>query len=95
MRTKNLQKEERALFEFYLESANLSSELQKEARLMLTSVGSLKDVDIPHIDSWLVRKYLIEMALLVTLADREISQLEQEFIEELGETFGVLVFGNF
>ena len=84
----NLQKEERALFEFYLESANLSSELQKEARLLLTSVRSLGDVDIPHIDSWLVRKYLIEMALLVTLADREISQPEQDFIDELGERLG-------
>jgi hypothetical protein len=42
-------------------------------------------MDIPHIDSWLIRKYLLEVAVLVTLADREINEKEQEFLFELGD----------
>ena len=82
---RNLQHEERALFEFYLESAGLDSAMKKEARALLGSFGKLSEVDLPQIESWLVRKYLLEMALLVTLADREINESEQEFIQELGK----------
>jgi hypothetical protein len=79
-----LQREERALFEFYLESAGLNPEMQKEARGLLNNFGRLSEVEIPSIESWLIRKYLLEMAMLVALADREINSAEQEFIEELG-----------
>ncbi len=81
---KVLQKEEKALFEFYLESAGLSGEMSKEARSLLNNFGKLSDVDLSHIDSWLIRKYLLEMAILVTLADREINESEHQFILELG-----------
>jgi hypothetical protein len=79
-----LQREERALFEFYLESAGLNPEMQKEARGLLNNFGRLPEVEIPTIESWLIRKYLLEMAMLVVLADREINPAEQKFIEELG-----------
>jgi hypothetical protein len=82
---KKLQKEERALFEFFTESAGLNTELKKEALALLNKFGKLSEVDLPEIDSWLVRKYLLEMAVLVTLADREINQPEQQFILELGK----------
>ncbi|GJM30695.1 MAG: hypothetical protein DHS20C17_33300 [Cyclobacteriaceae bacterium] len=80
-----LQKEEKALFEFYLESAGLDAAMSREARALLNNFGRLSEVDIPQIESWLIRKYLMEMAILVTLADREINPSEQEFIAELGE----------
>ena len=82
---RKLQKEERAMFEFYTESAGLSSEMKREARLLLSRFGKLSEVDLPDIDSWLIRKYLLEIAILVTLADREFNESEQEFIKELGE----------
>jgi hypothetical protein len=80
-----LQKEEKALFEFYLESSGLDSDMSKKARVLLNQFGKLSEVDIPQVDSWLVRKYLLEIAVLVTLADREINQQEQEFLLKLGE----------
>jgi len=82
---RKLQSEERALFEFYTESAGLSVEMKREARMLLNRFGKLSEVDLPDIDSWLVRKYLLEMAVLVTLADRRINEPEQEFIMALGK----------
>jgi hypothetical protein len=81
---KILQKEEKALFEFYLKSAGLNRELEKEARLLLNNFGKLDEVEIPQIEHWVLRKYLLEMAILVTLADREINESEHQFIGELG-----------
>ena len=85
---KKLQNEERALFEFYLESSGIDAAMKKEARTLLNGFGSLSEIDIPEIDSWLIRKYLLEMGILVTLADREINESEQEFIYELGSILG-------
>ena len=79
-----LQKEERALFEFFLHSADLSPNLEKEARVLFGSVKDLSAVDIPAVDSWLLRKYLLEMAILVTLADKEMNAQEHSFVDRLG-----------
>lgn len=80
-----LKPEERGIFEFYLQSAGLTKTMEQEARSLLNNFGRLSDVDIPQVDSWMIRKYLLEMAMLVTLADREISESEHEFISKLGE----------
>ena len=85
---KKLQQEEKALFEFYLESAGVDPKTKKEARALLNGFGSLSEIDIPEIDSWLLRKYLLEMGILVTLADKKINDPEQEFINELGGILG-------
>ena len=79
-----LQKEERALFEFFLQSANLSPNLEKQARSMFVNMKGFSVEDIPMVDSWLLRKYLMEMAILVTWADRKLHEQEHKFIERLG-----------
>ena len=79
-----LQKEERALFEFFLQSANLSPNLEKQARSLFGNMKDFSVEDIPVVDNWLLRKYLMEMAILVTWADRKLHEQEQVFIERLG-----------
>ncbi len=79
-----LQKEERALFEFFLQSADLPPSMEKEARALFSNMKDLSAVDIPAVDSWLLRKYLLEMAILVTWADKKLLVQEHIFIEKLG-----------
>jgi len=79
-----LQKEERALFEFFLQSANLTPDMEKKARSVLSNIKGLSTVDVPQVDSWILRKYLLEMAILVTLADKKMNEKEQSFVNEIG-----------
>jgi len=81
---KTLQKEERALFEFYLESAGLGLEMKKQARDLLSNLNQPEELEIPEIDSWLIRKYMLEMAMLVVQADKKVSKSETEFIAHVG-----------
>ena len=80
----DIKKEERSLFEFFLQSADLSAEKQAEARKLLDSPISVDQVHVPLIDSWILRKYLLEMAILVSWADKDMSDLEHDLIKELG-----------
>ncbi len=84
----SLQKEERALFEFFLHSAGLSPEKQIEARQLLNSRVQISDIHIPPVESWILRKYLLEMAILITWADKDMSAKEQEMIDGLGLKLG-------
>jgi len=83
-----IQKEERSLFEFFLNSANLSPEKQQMARTLLETPTALDEIIVPPVESWVLRKYLLEMAILVTWADRDMSSSEQEVIRQLGHKLG-------
>ena len=81
----NIKKEERSLFEFFLQSADLSPEKESEARKLLESPMSADQIHVPAVDSWVIRKYLLEMAILVSWADKDMSDLEQDLIKSLGK----------
>ena len=78
----NIQEEERKLFEIFLKSANLDSGKAKEAKTYIDEGLNVNDIDIPR-DSWILRKYFLEMAILTVWADRVVDEEEKQFIKDL------------
>jgi hypothetical protein len=81
----NLDFEEKKLYKFFLQSAGLSSSAEKEAMEYLTEKFDIDDIEFPEIDSWLIRKYLLELAMLTVWSDKEVKELEKEFLKKLGK----------
>jgi hypothetical protein len=77
--------EERNLFDFFLMSTKLKDEKVKEIRQSLTSNLTLDDVKVGELKSWLLRKYILELAILTTWADKEVTDSERTFLIKLNE----------
>lgn len=80
--------EERKLMEYFLESAGLSSEKKKEARAIFEQGVEIEGIELPTNNSWILRKYYLEMAILTIWADKEVEQQEQEFLKRLAVHLG-------
>jgi hypothetical protein len=79
----NIEDEEKALFSFFLKSAMLSKENEGIARAFLyTDIGP-SDIDFDRYDSWIIKKYMLELAILTVWADRQLEETERLFVNEL------------
>jgi hypothetical protein len=75
--------EERKLLEYFLQSAGLSSEKKKEARDIFDQGIEIEGLDLPTNNSWILRKYYLEMAILTIWADKQVEEKETAFLKRL------------
>ena len=85
---KIIEKEERKLFDFFLNSASLEPLEKKEAKSFIDSEMSLEDIDFSDIDDWILKKYFLEMGILTIWADRLLEDSEKNFVHELAKKLG-------
>ncbi len=85
---KIIEKEERKLFDFFLNSAALDPAEKQEAKKFIDSEMSLNDIDFSPIDDWILKKYFLEMGILTIWADRILEDSEKKFVHELAEKLG-------
>ncbi len=85
---KNIENEERKLFEYFLHSADLPADMEKKAARLIDEQLTLADIDITFVDSWIYKKYLLELAILTVWADKEFEESEADFIEKLSAKLG-------
>lgn len=78
-----IEKEEEILFNYFLHSANLSPEKEEEARTFLHKAVSLEDIDWDIFQSWIVQKYVLELAILTIWSDKIVTEEEKDFLIEL------------
>lgn len=79
-----IKREETHLFNFILSSAQLT--LEHEADIMdvyLNKRIGWEQIDLSPLDNWLAKKYVLEMAILMTWADRDLVSSEMEFLQQL------------
>ncbi|MCS6975103.1 MAG: TerB family tellurite resistance protein [Cyclobacteriaceae bacterium] len=74
--------EERKLFQYFLQSTDLPSDKKKEALNIFENGVALEEINIPTDNSWILRKFLLEIAILTTWADRRVEQAEQDFLKD-------------
>jgi len=84
----DLGKNERRLFDFFVESAEFDKNYRQKAQKLIVKDFSIKDLSIDKNNSWLRRKYFLELAILSLWADRKISKNEEAFLLELSEHLG-------
>ncbi len=86
---KVVEKEESMLFKYFLKSAHLSSDKEKEAREFLETGITLEEITFPEFEeSWLIKKYILELALLTVWSDKVVSDEEKEYLDKLCKILG-------
>lgn len=85
---KEINKSEVKLFNFFVESSNLDDKSGKKARNYMTEKLHLEDLGDFDSNTWLEKKYILELAIITLWADRSISEEEENFIKKLAIKMG-------
>ena len=80
-----LEFEERKLLEYFLQSAGLSSDKKKEAREIFEKGVEIEGLELPTHNSWILRKFFLEMAILTIWSDKQVEDEELEFLNRLAK----------
>lgn len=80
--------EERKLLEYFLHSANLPPEKRKEAQKIFEDGIEIEEINLPTNNSWILKKYFLEMAILTIWADKKVESREEEFLKRLNKYLG-------
>lgn len=85
---KNIEEEEEALFEFFLKSSHLTSRQKEDAKRDFKKGISLSDIYIPNQNSWLLKKFFLELAILTVWVDRKLEDSEMVFLKAFSKKMG-------
>ncbi len=85
----DLTDEEEAIFEIFMASANLDREEREEAKLYWDNKKSLADIDLNYERSWMLNRYLMEVAVLTIWSNRHVVEAEKEFLIALTQKLGI------
>ncbi len=75
--------EERKLMEFFLQSTGLSSDRKKEAFKIFEDGVDIEGINLPTNNSWILKKYFLEMAILTIWSDKRVEEVEEKFLRDL------------
>ena len=81
--------EEKSMFKIFLASANLDAERKEIAESFFENKKQLADLDFKYENSWLLKRYILEVAILTVWSDVEVSTSEIEFLEQLTKKLGL------
>jgi tellurite resistance protein len=79
---------EQRLFDQFLRAAGLPKPRQQQLREAMRRGLTLEQVAIPEMP-WLVRRYFLDVIVMVLLIDGTVDELEQKFVVELVERLGL------
>lgn len=80
--------EERRLLEFFLQSTELPQDKKREAKKIFDEGVSLTEINLPTNNSWILKKYFLEIAILTIWADKRVEDSELKFLKELCKHLG-------
>src|SRR5688500_661050 len=73
--------EEKKLLDFFLHSTDLSPEKRKEALKIFEKGIEINEIHLPAENSWILKKFFLEMAVLTIWADKKVEQAEMDFLK--------------
>ncbi len=79
-----LDQEEKELFDELLESVHLTEARKKHLHGLLEKGLDIEAIDLTDMSMWILRKYILELAILFVWADKIVTEEEQSFINMLG-----------
>ena len=80
--------EERKLLEHFLQSAGLSAEKKKESLIIFEKGIELEEINLPTNNSWILKKYFLEIAILTIWSDKRVEDIEIKFLKRFCEYLG-------
>lgn len=85
---KEISHEERKLYDLFIESADLSSERRKEAFHIFEEGFAMEDINLPSENSWILKKFFLEVAILTIWSDKRVEQEELDFLRRFCHYLG-------
>jgi hypothetical protein len=85
---KEIAYEEKKLFEFFLQSTDLPPDKRKESLKIFEEGIDIENINLPSENSWILKKFFLEMAILTIWADKKVEQIEQDFIKQFCHYLG-------
>jgi hypothetical protein len=85
---KEIVPEERKLYELFIDSTDLSSERKKEALRIFEEGFAVEDINLPSENSWILKKFFLEVAILTIWADKKVEQAELDFLKRFCHYLG-------
>lgn len=73
--------EEKKLLDFFLHSADLPSEKRKEAVRIFEKGIEVHEINLPSENSWILKKFFLEIAILTIWADKKVEDVEMDFLK--------------
>jgi hypothetical protein len=80
--------EEKKLVDFFIHSTNLPADKRKEALRIFETGVEIEDINLPSENSWILKKFFLEMAILTIWADKKFEQSEMEFLKRFATYLG-------
>lgn len=80
--------EENKLLEYFLQGTELTPEKRREALLIFNKGISVDEINLPSENSWILKKYFLEIAILTTWADRKVERAEHAFLRYFADYLG-------
>jgi hypothetical protein len=85
---KEVSYEEKKLLEFFIHSTNLPQDKRKEALKIFEAGVEIEEINLPSENSWILKKFFLEMAILTIWADKKFEQAEMEFLKRFATYLG-------
>ena len=82
---KRIEEEERKMFDYFIEGSGLSEEKKKEAYSLFKEGIEIEEVSLPTNNSWILKKYFLEVAILVVWADKKFEDVELGFLDRVAK----------
>ncbi len=73
--------EEKKLLDFFLHSTDLSGEKRKEALRIFEKGIEIDEISLPAENSWILKKFFLEVAILTMWADKKVEEMEMDFLK--------------
>lgn len=80
--------EERRLLEFFLQSTELPLDKKREAKQIFDQGIVMEEINLPTNNSWILKKYFLEIAILTIWADKRVEDSEIAFLKDLCKYLG-------
>jgi len=79
--------EEKKLFGYFLNSTELDGDRKNEAMKIFEEGIALEEINLPSENSWILKKFFIEIAILTLWADKKVEQSELDFLSKFCQHF--------
>ncbi|MBN4072884.1 hypothetical protein JYT74_02465 [Crocinitomix catalasitica] len=86
-----LQDEEQAIFDVFMASARLEGERRDIAKTFWDEGRTVQEIEFKYTTSWLLKRYILEIAILTVWSDRIVVEAEHEFLNDLIEKLDIPV----
>lgn len=83
-----IEEEEQGLFDYFLDSSHLTVKQKEQAKTIFKEGVNLEDIDLPTHNSWILKKYFLELSILTVWADRRLEDSEYEFLKRFNSILG-------